>query len=401
MHAARCFRFATWLAPLALLACTSENMSPAPSPPAATPAAAPVAAAAPAAAPAIAGLGGTNWQLVRFEGGDGAVLIPDESSKYTLQFAADGSVAVRLDCNRGRGTWKEPQPGALELGPLALTRAACPPGSMHDQIARQWPYIRSYLIRDGHLHLALMADGGIYEFAPMTAAAAANISGSATYRERMALTSGDVFEATLEDVSRVGAAAEILASTRINSPGQVPIHFSLQYDTGRIDARHRYVVRARILRGGQPLFVTDTVSPLDFVNPAPVDLTLRRVQAPGTGSTASLTNTYWKLLTLDGQPAASPPGTREVHLILQLQQRVAGFSGCNRLLGGYQVDGDRLSFTQLAGTMMACESGAMDIERRFHAMLQKVARWRIEGEKLDLLDESGMTLSQFESRYMQ
>jgi len=43
---------------------------------------------------------------------------------------------------------------------------ACPPGSLHDRIVKHWPYIRSYVLKDGHLHLSLMADGGIYEFVP-------------------------------------------------------------------------------------------------------------------------------------------------------------------------------------------------------------------------------------------
>jgi para-nitrobenzyl esterase len=32
---------------------------------------------------------------------------------------------------------------------------------------KQWGNVRSYVIRDGHLFLALMADGGIYEFEPL------------------------------------------------------------------------------------------------------------------------------------------------------------------------------------------------------------------------------------------
>ena len=53
-----------------------------------------------------------------------------------------------------------------ELGPLALTRAACPAGSLHDQIAKHWTYIRSYMVKEGHLFLSLMADVGTYEFEP-------------------------------------------------------------------------------------------------------------------------------------------------------------------------------------------------------------------------------------------
>lgn len=109
-------------------------------------------------------LAGTSWRLVKFQGGDGKVLTPDDRSKYTLAFGADGAVSARLDCNRGRGGWKSAAPGQLEFGPMAITRAACPPGSLHDHLVRQLPYVRSYVIKDGRLFLSLMADGGAYEF---------------------------------------------------------------------------------------------------------------------------------------------------------------------------------------------------------------------------------------------
>jgi para-nitrobenzyl esterase len=111
-------------------------------------------------------LKGTSWQLVRFQGGDDAVLTPDDGSKYTIAFGPDGMVQVRLDCNRGRGPWRSPGPKQIELGTLAVTRAFCGPPSLHDQILKQWGNIRSYVVKDGHLFLALMADGGIYEFEP-------------------------------------------------------------------------------------------------------------------------------------------------------------------------------------------------------------------------------------------
>ena len=91
---------------------------------------------------------------------------PDDKSKYTLTFDAT-NVSVRFDCNRGRGSWKSSGGGQLEFGPLALTRAMCPPGSLHDRLVKDWGYVRSYVLKDGHLFLALMADGGIYEFEPM------------------------------------------------------------------------------------------------------------------------------------------------------------------------------------------------------------------------------------------
>jgi hypothetical protein len=38
--------------------------------------------------------------------------------------------------------------------------------SLHDRIARDWKFVRSYTLKDGRLFLSLMADGGIYEFEP-------------------------------------------------------------------------------------------------------------------------------------------------------------------------------------------------------------------------------------------
>jgi heat shock protein HslJ len=113
-------------------------------------------------------LAGTSWRLVKFQGSDGTTLTPDDRAKYTIEFGAGGQLTTRLDCNRGRGTWQSNGSSQLELGPLALTRAKCPAGSLHDQIVKQWSYIRSYVVKDGHLFLALMADGGIFEYEPVT-----------------------------------------------------------------------------------------------------------------------------------------------------------------------------------------------------------------------------------------
>jgi heat shock protein HslJ len=116
-------------------------------------------------------LSGTAWQLVKFVGGDDTTLTPTDPALYTIEFDETGRVAARIDCNRGSGTWKTDGKASLEFGPMALTRAMCPPGSLHDQIAKQWTSIRSFVIRDGHLFLSLMADGGTYEYAPRPAPA--------------------------------------------------------------------------------------------------------------------------------------------------------------------------------------------------------------------------------------
>jgi heat shock protein HslJ len=112
-------------------------------------------------------LTGTSWQLVKFQGGDDTTLTPDDRAKYTIAFGSDGRLTARIDCNRGRGTWTSGGARRLQFGPMALTRAKCASGSLHDHLVKQWSAIRSYVIKDGHLFLSLMADGGIYEFEPL------------------------------------------------------------------------------------------------------------------------------------------------------------------------------------------------------------------------------------------
>jgi len=110
------------------------------------------------------GLAGTSWKLVRFEGGDGKVLTPDDGSKYTIAFEAGGKLSARIDCNRGIGSWKSDGPNQLELGILAMPPIACPPDPVSERLQKDWSYVRSYVLKHGHLILSLMADGGTYEF---------------------------------------------------------------------------------------------------------------------------------------------------------------------------------------------------------------------------------------------
>lgn len=110
-------------------------------------------------------LAGTAWKLVRFEAAGGKVSVPDDPAKYTLQFEPGGDLFARIDCNRGRGTWEAPAGSELRFGIMAVSRAMCPPGSLHDQILNHLPQVRSFKLEGSRLFVLLEADGGIYEFA--------------------------------------------------------------------------------------------------------------------------------------------------------------------------------------------------------------------------------------------
>ena len=117
---------------------------------------------------ALAGdLEDSAWRLLNISSMDDSVLIPDDPNKYTLSFVAGGQVSMRADCNRGSGSWSSESPGQLTFGPVAATRALCPPESLSEKYLAQLEWVRSYTTRDGHLFLATMADGSIIEFEPL------------------------------------------------------------------------------------------------------------------------------------------------------------------------------------------------------------------------------------------
>lgn len=103
----------------------------------------------------------TAWQLVHIGLPDGTVLTPDDPSVYTLTFESDGTATLGIDCNRGNGTWISDKPGELGFGPIASTRAMCPPESLHDPYLAHFERVSRYTIEDDHLFLRT-ADGEAY-----------------------------------------------------------------------------------------------------------------------------------------------------------------------------------------------------------------------------------------------
>lgn len=346
-------------------------------------------------------------------------------------------------------------------------------------------------------HLTWLACGALLVSAcnQPPAPAGASISGTATYRERMALPPDAVFEVRLEDVSRADAAAQVIATTRIESPGNPPFAFTLDYDPAQIDATHRYSIRARVLHGDELMFTSDTHTPLPAADASPLEILMVRAGAgrmatpdlpdvaggsgvlrgayrymadaglftacgtdeavpvameadnaalesgylkivpePGaplivtvvgrieprepmegavrphliveqfvnaatgtceTPPVATLEDAWWQLAQLDGAPLELAAGQRAPYIVLDsARHRASGFAGCNRMTGGYSVEGAKLGFTHMAGTMMACLQG-MEIEQALHGALTRTTGWRIEGNRLDLLAADGEVVAAF------
>ena len=237
------------------------------------------------------------------------------------------------------------------------------------------------------------------------------VSGSVAYRQRIAMPPEAVLTVRVEEVSRADAPAVLLAETREPfGERQVPIPFSLQVFSASIDPRFSYVVRASISINDELRFTTTRSYPVLTRGASnKVDLLLEMVQAtaPRTVTTAEqpvaaagLKDTYWKLVELDGtQVIQAAQQRREARITLAAEgSRLSAFGGCNQLGGGYVQEGNTLRFTQMAGTMMACEPPLMELEDRFLKMLGATTGYRIEGQQLILLG-GDQALARFEAVY--
>lgn len=240
-------------------------------------------------------------------------------------------------------------------------------------------------------------------------AMAQSIHGTATYRERIMLPPTAAFEATLEDVSRADAPADVIARARLTPAGSPPIRFEIPVDLARIRPDRRYVVRARILDGDRLVFTTDTSYPvLTQGHGTTVAMMLHRADSPaspgspGLGTppqprpSRPLEKTRWKAIELEGKRVPAAESTREVYILLGGAGRVAGSDGCNRIIGSYVLSRDVITFGALAGTQMACPDTA-DTERGLRKALSGAVRWSIADDRLELLDATGSRLAQFEA----
>jgi putative lipoprotein len=92
----------------------------------------------------------------------------------------------------------------------------------------------------------------------------ASITGTVTYRQRIALPDDAVITVQLRDVSKADVAATVLGEQIIKTEGkQVPIPYQVSYDESEIDDRFSYSMSARIEDGsGRLLFISDTHTPV-------------------------------------------------------------------------------------------------------------------------------------------
>ena len=218
------------------------------------------------------------------------------------------------------------------------------------------------------------------------------VTGTVTYRQRIALPRQAVVQVQLLDVSKADAPAIVIAEQTIEPKGkQVPIPFSLNYAHAQIKENYRYAVQAKILLGGTlRYFNKQAYLVITGGNPNRREIVVEPVsQSKTAGPSAQLENTYWKLIEVNAKAVSVSPKRREAHLLFKPNgNKLQGFGGRNRIIGGYERKGDSIRF-KASSTMMACVDG-MDTEQEFLKALEAATSFKLSGEELELDDNDGL-----------
>jgi heat shock protein HslJ len=104
-----------------------------------------------------------SWSLQAFDlAGGQSVLVP-APERYQLNLEDDGDAHIRADCNFCNGSYRS-SGTELEMGLLACTLAACPPGSLDGEYLRALGSASSFELTEGGLSVAY--PDGVLRFGP-------------------------------------------------------------------------------------------------------------------------------------------------------------------------------------------------------------------------------------------
>lgn len=105
---------------------------------------------------------------------------------------------------------------------------------------------------------------------------------------------------------------------------------------------------------------------------------------------------FWRVTHIGNREVGNLASSRRVPGIRlsAADQRLVGFSTCNRIMGGYTLTGGSLRFATVAATEAPCPDGS-EFESAFLKALKATASWRITDGTLEFRDLRGASLARF------
>lgn len=118
-------------------------------------------------------------------------------------------------------------------------------------------------------------------------------------------------------------------------------------------------------------------------------LTLAVAACNSSKNMVKLADVKWNLETLDGKKLELKDSASEVFIQFdEVEKRASGRAGCNRFFGNYEMNGDKLKFSPMGATRMACPD--MEIESAFFKMLENVDSFSIKDKHLSFLQNGNV-----------
>ncbi len=116
-------------------------------------------------------------------------------------------------------------------------------------------------------------------------------------------------------------------------------------------------------------------------------------QDPSPTPGAVLVDSEWVLISLEGGVLIA-----DTQITLSFEEAsLDGSAGCNTYRGSYSVSEDSLRLSALEWTEMGCPEpdGILDQEQAYLNALNAAARYRVDGDRLELYDEAGTQILAF------
>jgi len=235
------------------------------------------------------------------------------------------------------------------------------------------------------------------------------LTGDVTYRERIALPESGTLTVALIDLAQPDRPG-LAAAAAIARPGRVPLTFTLNLDTDKLDRNRKYALVAQIAGAdGAVWFRNNEPYPIDPLAPAGPVVIIVNFQGfsetppaadvpPEPAAPPPILNVTWNAQTIGGNPVVRGSVSS---LSIGPDLRAGGRGGCNSWFAQAQVGDGTLVLSAVAATRMACLDDSLSAqETAFFNALAQTRFWRLADGKLTLLDAAGAELAVLEkSRY--
>lgn len=354
---------------------------------------------------AVVVLTGPSWSLDSYLAGNGTPTPVIPGSEVTARFGDDGKVTGSAGCNR-YGADYHLEGTDLSVSPAISTKMYCgEPEGLMEQEARFLELLSSAAgcrIENDRLEITDASGAAVLTFVKM---APADLAGTSWTLASLAAEDGTMIPVIADTTvtAAFGADGTLGGSAGCNRYGAdytrrgagITIEASFMTEMycgvpeGLMEQEDRYLVLLANVSSyrveGDRLILTDA---------AGADL-LFFVQAEEVPE-APLTGTLWILesFTLNGDALSSPIAGTTITAEFAADGNVAGSAGCNHYSAVFDVSGNTMTIGPAGSTKMYCgePEGVMEQEAGYLTLLESVAGYRIDADRLDLLDEAGKRL---------